>query len=107
MLEPIFRRLKINSLLLANAMLCLSGCHQSAPPMPRETFLAAAGRCSLHSTTYTSRHGILLDEPLIDFTKEPDGKRAQLCFNKALEQIDLEKLSHGVTGTGYIWEWRG
>ena len=70
--------------------------------MPRETFLAAAERCSLRSTTYISRHGILLDEPLIDFTKEPDGKSAHLCFDKALEQVDLEKRGN----TGYIWEWR-
>jgi hypothetical protein len=75
--------------------------------MPRKTFAAAAERCSLQSTTYTSRRGFFLDEPLIDFTHEPDSKKARSCFDKALEQIDLEELGRGTKGTGYIWEWRG
>jgi hypothetical protein len=76
---------------------------QSAPPMSRETFLAATARCSLRSTTYTPRHGAFLDEPLIDFRKESDPTAAHRCFDWALRQIDMES---GAAHIGYIWEWR-
>ena len=74
--------------------------------MPKATFLAAARKCALLATTYLYRHGFLLDEPLIDFTKEPDPVKAQACFNAALEEVDREATDRGATNISYIWEWR-
>jgi hypothetical protein len=71
--------------------------------MPRERFLQAAERCSLRATTYTYRDGIFIDEPVIDFTKEPNPSRAHRCFNQALDQIDRESPEPRIS---YIWEWR-
>ena len=74
--------------------------------MPEETFSQAAGLCGLRATTYTFRHGILLDEPLVDFTQEPDPAKAHICFDGALDKIDRAKTERGVDHISYIWEWR-
>jgi hypothetical protein len=87
------------------AMMCASGC-QSAPPMSHATFTDAAKRCELLATTYTYRDGIFLDEPLVDFTKEPASAKALTCFNLALEKIDREATERGATYIRRIWEFR-
>ena len=91
--------------LVFGAAICLAGC-QSAPPMPKATFQNAAGKCGLRATTYLYRDGILLDEPLIDFTKEPEPTKAQACFNAALQKVDREMTERGATHISYIWESR-
>ena len=83
----------------------LTGC-QSAPPMSKERFAEAARRCRLKATTYTYRDGFLLDEPLVDFSREPNPGRAMSCFRDALEQIDRAMMERGVDHISYIWEWR-
>jgi hypothetical protein len=87
-------------------MIGLVGCGQSAPPMSRATFADAARRCALDLTTYTYRDGLVLDEPLIDFTKEPEPAKAHACFNAALEKVDREMTKRGVDHISYVWEWR-
>jgi hypothetical protein len=74
--------------------------------MSRATFAEAARKCTLHLTTYTYRDGLLLDEPLIDFTREPEPAKAHACFNAALEEVDREMTARGVKNISYIWEWR-
>ena len=88
------------------SMIGLSGCGQSAPPMSRATFAEAARKCALRLTTYTYRDGLLLDEPLVDFTKEPEPAKAHACLNAALEMVDREMTARGVEHISYIWEWR-
>ena len=74
--------------------------------MPRASFDDAARRCHLTATTYTYRHGFVLDEPLIDFTREAEPEKAMRCFDFALGKIDREASERGVTNTSYIWEYR-
>lgn len=74
--------------------------------MSHATFAEAAKRCDLSATTYTYRDGIFLDEPLVDFTKEPAPAKAETCFNLALEKIDGEATERGATHISYIWEFR-
>lgn len=74
--------------------------------MSQTTFSDAARRCGLRATTYLYRNGILLDEPLIDFTKEPEPQEALRCFNAALEKIDRSMTERVVEHISYIWEWR-
>jgi len=88
------------------SMIPLYGCSQSAPPMSRTTFAEAARRCALRVTTYTYRDGLLIDEPLIDFTEEREPAKAHACFNAALERVDQEIMARGVKHVSYIWEWR-
>lgn len=74
--------------------------------MSEARFREAARRCQLKATTYLYRDGILLDEPLIDFSREPDPDRALSCFDKALEQIDRAMTERGADHISYIWEWQ-
>ena len=74
--------------------------------MSKQQFAAAAKRCDLRATTYTYRDGILLDEPLVDFSKEPDPDKAVRCFNDVLDQSDRALMEHGVEHISYIWETR-
>ena len=74
--------------------------------MSKATFTSAAKKCDLRNTTYLYRDGILLDEPLIDFTKESSPAKAHECFNSALEDVDREATERGATHVSYIWEWR-
>jgi hypothetical protein len=84
-----------------------SGCHQSTPAMPKWIFDAAVDRCHLEHTSYTSRKGWFLDEPLIDFSAEPDRAAAQVCFDKARDEIDSAYMAKtGATQVSYIWEAR-
>src|SRR3954470_11386839 len=92
--------------LSAIAFLSLSGCHQSAPPMSKDRFAQAARRCYLKLTTYTFRDGVFLDEPLVDFSKESDPRKAVSCFNAALDEIDRSMTERGVDHISYIWEVR-
>ena len=92
-------------LIAVSATMLLVGC-QSAPPMSQERFAAAARKCQLKATTYLYRDGIFLDEPLVDFSREPDPDRAKSCFNDALDQIDRAMTERGVDHISYIWEWR-
>ncbi|MBW6532680.1 hypothetical protein KZ820_18210 [Sphingomonas sp. RRHST34] len=87
-------------------MIGLSGCGQSLPPMSRALFGEAVKRCALRLTTYTYREGLLIDEPLVNFTKEPDPAKAHACFNAALDKITREMTERGVDHIGYIWESR-
>jgi hypothetical protein len=82
-----------------------SGC-QSAPPLAEATFSEAAKRCHLQATTYTYRNGFLLDEPLVDFSKEAEPPKALKCFNLALEKIDREATARGATHISRIWKYR-
>jgi hypothetical protein len=74
--------------------------------MSKATFMAAARKCDLGATTYLYRDGILIDEPLIDFTKEADPAKAHQCFNSALKEVDREAAERGASHISYIWEWR-
>jgi hypothetical protein len=74
--------------------------------MSKSMFLAAARKCSLRATTYLYRHGLLIDEPLIDFSKEPNPAKAHACFDAALDQLDRDATERGATHISYIWEWR-
>lgn len=98
-----FRAVKLIALC---SMIGLSGCGQSIPPMSRATFGEAAKRCALRLATYAYREGLLLDKPVVDFTKEPDPLKAHACSNAALQKMDREITKRGVGHIGYIWEWR-
>ena len=74
--------------------------------MPEATFIAAKNKCVLRATTYRYRHGIIIDEPLIDFSKERDPTKASDCFDGALEQVGREATERSATHTSYIWESR-
>ena len=74
--------------------------------MSKARFAEAAGRCQLRATAYTYRDGFFLDEPLVDFSKEPDPGKAVSCFNHALDQIDRAMTERGVDHISYIWEVR-
>lgn len=94
-------------LLIAGTGLISSSCRQSAPAMPLQTFLEATRFCALHRTTYTSRHGWMLDEPLIDFSREVDPEKADQCFDRALTAVDTEVMKRDPhASTAYIWEWK-
>jgi hypothetical protein len=71
--------------------------------MSKARFAEAAERCELKQTTYTYRDGWFLDEPLIDFTREPDPDKAVNCFNDALGQIDRAMNERGVDHISYFW----
>jgi hypothetical protein len=92
--------------LSAIALISLGGCHQSAPPMSKARFGEAARRCKLKATTYTYRDGFFLDEPLVDFSNEPDPQKAVSCFNDAMNEIDRAMAARGVYHIGYIWDVR-
>ena len=100
------RKAKAVKLIALFGMIGLFGCDQSAPPMSKATFTEAARRCGLKATTYLYRDGVVLDEPLIDFTKELAPAKAHACFNSALEKRDREMIERGVKHISYIWEWR-
>ena len=72
--------------------------------MSKKRFAEGARRCDLKATTYTYRDGPFLDEPLVDFSKEPDPAKAVSCFNDALDQIDRAVMGRGVKHVSYIWE---
>jgi hypothetical protein len=74
--------------------------------MSKARFAEAARRCELKATTYTYRDGYFLDEPLVDFTREPDPAKAVRCFDDALSEIDRTMTERGVDHIGYIWEIR-
>jgi hypothetical protein len=74
--------------------------------MTKADFADAASRCSLRATTYLYRDGILVDEPLIDFTKESRPAEAMKCFEAAMEQIDRGATERGVVHISRIWEYR-
>jgi len=75
--------------------------------MPKSLFDAAIARCHLQRTTYTSRNGWFLDEPLVDFSAEPNRDLAQQCFDKAREELDAAYMAKtGAAHVGYIWEVR-
>ena len=74
--------------------------------MSKAAFMSAAEKCGLRDTTYLYRDGILIDEPLIDFTKETDPAKAHECFNSALQDVDREATERGGKHISYIWEWR-
>lgn len=99
-------KIRAVKLIALYSMIGLSGCGQSAPPISKALFGEAAKRCALRLTTYTYRDGLLLDEPLIDFSKEPDPLKARACFDAALEKIDREMTERGFDHISYIWEWR-
>ncbi len=49
----------------------------------------------------------MLDEPLIDFSRETEPELAHQCFDRALETVDRRGIARNPNvGTGYIWEWR-
>jgi hypothetical protein len=72
--------------------------------MSKGRFAQAARICRLKATTYTYRDGFFLDEPLVDFSKEPEPNKALGCFNRALDQIDRAMMVRGVDHVSYLWE---
>jgi hypothetical protein len=94
--------------LIAVVAVSSTGCGQSAPAMPRATFVEAANLCGLRKTSYTPRRWMGLDEPLIDFSREAEPEQAHQCFNHALETVDERTMAsdHAFREhLSYIWAW--
>ena len=99
--------MRVAAILIVAMGLTSSGCGQSAPPMPQATFSEAAELCALKKTTYTPRRGLLIDEPLIDFSREAEPEEARQCFDRALTTVDGRTMERNPDSTGisYIWAW--
>jgi hypothetical protein len=91
---------------IAAAALALTACGQSLPPLPESLFNQIAIQCDFRATSYQMTRSLLIEKPMIDFSREAHPKEAHKCFDAALQRHDREitDSSNPPASFGYVWD---